>query len=149
MRATWSFKTQNINSSLQCDPHMIQAISWSNLDMHRLAYIIMMVVPNWSQTISNQHDNPNGVGEYQMNGTHIHYNVVIMSTMVSQITSLTIVYSSVYSGTDERKDQSSTSLAFFLGIHLWLMNSPHKGPAQRASNVKNVSVWWCHHENYH
>ena len=36
-----------------------------------------------------------------------HYNDVIMSTMASQITSLTIVYSSVYSGTNQRKHQSS------------------------------------------
>ena len=42
-----------------------------------------------------------------------------MSVMASQITSLTIVYSSVYSGTDERKHQSSASLAFVRGIHRW------------------------------
>ena len=41
-----------------------------------------------------------------------HYNDVIMGAMASQITSLTIVYSVVYSGTDQRKHQSSTSLAF-------------------------------------
>ena len=54
-----------------------------------------------------------------------------MSTMASQITSLTIVYSTVYSGTDERKHQSSASLAFVRGIHRWPVNSPHKGPATR------------------
>ena len=41
-----------------------------------------------------------------------HYNDVIMSTRVSQITSLMIVYSAIYSGTDQRKHQSSMSLAF-------------------------------------
>ena len=46
-----------------------------------------------------------------------HYNDVIMSAMASQITSLTIVYSIVYSGADQRKHQSSTSLAFVSGIH--------------------------------
>ena len=60
-----------------------------------------------------------------------HYSDVIMSLMASQITSLTIVYSAVYSGTDERKHQSSASLAFFRGIHQWLANSPHKGPVMR------------------
>ena len=50
-----------------------------------------------------------------------------MGTMASQITSLTIVYSTVYSGTDERKHQTSTSLAFVRGIHRWRVNSPHKG----------------------
>ena len=41
-----------------------------------------------------------------------HYNDVIMGAMASQITSLTIVNSNVYSGTDQRKYQSSASLAF-------------------------------------
>ena len=56
-----------------------------------------------------------------------HYNNVIMSAMASQITSLTIVYPSVYSE-DQRKHQSSASLAFARGIHRWPVNSPHKWP---------------------
>ena len=44
--------------------------------------------------------------------TFSHYNDVTMGSMASQITSLTIVYSAVYSGTDQRKHQSSASLAF-------------------------------------
>ena len=51
--------------------------------------------------------------------------------MASQITSLTIVYSTVYSGENQRKHQSSASLAFVWGIHRWPMNSPHKGPVTR------------------
>ena len=62
---------------------------------------------------------------------HDHYNDVIMSAMMSQITSLTIVYSSVYSDADQRKHQSSGSLVFVRGIHRWPENSPHKGPATR------------------
>ena len=54
-----------------------------------------------------------------------------MSAMASQITSLTIVHSSVYSGADQRKHQSSSSLAFVRGIHRWPVNSPHKGPVTR------------------
>ena len=46
-----------------------------------------------------------------------NYNDVIMSAMTSQITSLTIVYSNVYSGANQRKHQSSASLAFVRGIH--------------------------------
>ena len=57
-----------------------------------------------------------------------HYNDVIMSAMASQITSLTIVYSTFYSGADQRKHQSSASLAFVWGIHRWPVNSPHKWP---------------------
>ena len=52
-------------------------------------------------------------------------------TMASQITSLTIVYSTVYSGTDQRKHQSSASLAFVQGIRRWPVNSPHKGLVTR------------------
>ena len=62
---------------------------------------------------------------------HKHYNDVIMSAMASQITSLTIVYSTVYSGANQRKHQSSASLAFVRGIHRGPVNSPHKGPVAR------------------
>ena len=51
--------------------------------------------------------------------------------MTSQITRLTIVYSIVYSGEDQRKNQRSASLAFVRGIHRWRVNSPHKWPATR------------------
>ena len=61
----------------------------------------------------------------------IHYNDVKMNAMTSQITSLTTVYSTVYSGADQRKHQSSVSLAFVRGIHRWPVNSPHKGPVTR------------------
>ena len=47
--------------------------------------------------------------------------------IVSPITSLTIVYSTIYSGAD----QSSVSLAFVKGIHRWSVNSSHKGPVTR------------------
>ena len=60
-----------------------------------------------------------------------HYNDVIMSTMASQITSLRIIYSTVYSGADQRKHQSSASLAFVRGIHRSPVNSLHKWPATR------------------
>ena len=47
-----------------------------------------------------------------------------MNGMASEITSLTIVYSTVYSGAEKK---SSASLAFVQEIHRWLVNSPHKG----------------------
>ena len=47
----------------------------------------------------------------------LHYIDVIMTTMASQITSLTVVYSTVYSDADQSKHQSSASLAFVWGIH--------------------------------
>ena len=51
--------------------------------------------------------------------------------MASRIINLTIVYSAVYSGADQRKHQSSALLAFVRGIHRWPVNSPHKGPVTR------------------
>ena len=51
-----------------------------------------------------------------------------MSILPSQITSLAIVYSTVYSGGDQRKHQSSMSMAFVRGIYHWPVNSGHKGP---------------------
>ena len=57
-----------------------------------------------------------------------HYSYVIMGKIASQITSLTIVYSTVYSGTDQRKHERCALLAFVRGIHQWPVNSPHKGP---------------------
>ena len=54
-----------------------------------------------------------------------------MSAMASEITSLTIVYSTVHSGADQRKHQSSASLAIVRGIHRSPMNSPRKCPETR------------------
>ena len=62
---------------------------------------------------------------------YIYKNDVIMSAMANEITSLTIVYSSVYSGADQRQHQSSASLAFVREIHRWPVNSPHKEPVTR------------------
>ena len=79
-----------------------------------------------------------------MNGYSIvsfsHYNDVIMSAIASQITNLTIVISTFYSGADQRKHQSFASLAFVRGIHRWPVNYPHKGQ-WRAK----CSIWWRHH----
>ena len=60
-----------------------------------------------------------------------HYGDVTMGAKASQITSLTIVYSTFYSGADQSKHQSSASLAFVWGIHRGPVNSPHKWPVTR------------------
>ena len=60
-----------------------------------------------------------------------------MTTMASQITSLTVAYSTVYSDADQRKHQSSTSLAFVRGTGDF--------PAQMVSNAEKFSIWWRHH----
>ena len=70
-----------------------------------------------------------------------HHSDVIMGAMASQMTSLSIVYSTVYTGADQRKHQGSASLAFVWGIHRWPVNSLHKGPVTR----KIFPFWWRHH----
>ena len=59
-----------------------------------------------------------------------------MGAIASQITSLTIDYSTIYSDADQRKYQSSSSLAFVTG----------EFPAQMVSNTENISIWWRHHD---
>ena len=60
-----------------------------------------------------------------------YYSDVIMGAIASQITSVSIVYSTFCPGADQRKHQSSVSLALVRGIHRWPVNSPHKGPVTR------------------
>ena len=70
-----------------------------------------------------------------------HCNDVIMGMIASQISSLTMDYSTVYSDADQRKHQCFASLAFvreFTG-NRWI-------PAQMAGNVENVSIRWRHYE---
>ena len=85
------------------------------------------------QNKNNGHKNPNDSHNYktcqgvskrntwcqnaQIAITPFHYDDAIMSTIASQITSLMVLYSIVYSDADQRKHQSSASLAFVWGIH--------------------------------
>ena len=87
---------------------------WSN----RIAPVTIVETYLWNRTATNH------------NKTH-HYGDVTMSAMASQITSLAIIYWTVFSGPDQTKHQSSVPLAFVRGIHRWPVNSPHKGPVTR------------------
>ena len=62
----------------------------------------------------------------------IPYSDVKMGAMAPQIASLTIIYSTVSSGADRRKHQTSVSLAFAMTGEF---------PAQIASNAENASIW--------
>ena len=72
---------------------------------------------------------------------HHHYNDVIMGTVASQITSLTIVYSTVI--------QTEIKENIKAPCH-WSLCGEFTGicefPAQWASNAENVSIWWRHHD---
>ena len=82
--------------------------------------------------------------ESEINANY-HYNDVTMYAMASQITSPKVVYSFIQ-GADQRKHQSSASLAFVRGIHRSPVNSPHKGPvAQKMfpfDDVIMMNPWY-------
>ena len=73
-------------------------------------------------------------------GLLLHYNDVVMGAIPSQITSLTIVFSIVYSDADKKK----ASKLRITG--LCAVNSPGtvEFPAQMASYAENVFIWWRH-----
>ena len=92
--------------------------------------MIMSIFPN--NVPHNQASDQVFIGGELMHLIRIqHYNDVIMGAIASQITNLMIVYSTVYSGADERKHKSSASLAFVRGIHRGPVSSPHKWPVTR------------------
>ena len=72
-----------------------------------------------------------------------HYCDVIMGAMASQIISLLIVYSTVYSGSVQRKHQNSASMAFVWGIHRWPVNSPHKAVTRKIFPFDDVITFSC------
>ena len=77
-----------------------------------------------------------------------NYCDVLMSAMASQITGVSIVCSSVCSGADQRKHQSSAPLAFVRESTGWAVDSPHKGPVTRKKfsfdSVRHV-IWYTSH----
>ena len=85
------------------------------------------VIPNLSNAVSADIITSN----FACPSNATHYNDVMMGEIASHITSLTIVYSTVYSRADQRKHQSSASLAFVWLIHRGPVNSPHKWPVTR------------------
>ena len=124
-----------IGSDNGLSPGRRQAIIWTNAGilLNRILGI------NFSEILSEIH-----IFSFKK----MHYDDVIMTMLASQITSLTVVYSIVYSGVNQRKHQSSASLAFVRAIHRGPVNFPHKWPVTRKMFpfddvimvVKNV-VW--------
>ena len=75
----------------------------------------------------------------------LHYSDHMMGAMASQITSVSIIYSAVCSGADQRRHRCSASLAFVRGIDRWIPHT-HRGPGPCITNViatcrKNFSQW--------
>ena len=77
--------------------------------------------------------------------TCLHCDDVIMTTMASQITSPTVVYSTVYSDADQRKHQSPASLALCVGNSPGPVNSPHKWPVTRKMFPFDDVIMWAQH----
>ena len=81
-----------------------------------------------------------------------HYSDVTISAMVSQITGvngIAGICSSVCSGADKIKHQSTASLAFVKGIHHWPVNCPPKGPVKRKMfPFGDVIMQWSLSKSY-
>ena len=85
--------------------------------------------------LSTNSNAPRCVGEWVVSqdgkNVQLHYGDVIMTAMASQIASLTMVYSTVYSGADKRNIKVPSYWPFVRGIYRRPVNSPHKGPVTR------------------
>ena len=103
---------------------MIKYYSWS-------FHLILVIMEQWRYNMQQTHILNKMVIHQKPDLLFCHYDYVIKSAIGSQIISPTIVNSTTYSSTDERKRQTSASLAFVRGIHRWPENSPHKGPVTR------------------
>ena len=82
------------------------ASSWKNMSQMSSAKLMVATLFR-PQCVSNSN----------CRGLFYHYDDVIMTMLASQITSLTVVYSIVHSCVNQRKHQSSASLAFVREIH--------------------------------
>ena len=95
----------------------------------RWVYVVIYWAPGELKTVSNQH-----IRRWKRTfPKHALAPIccIAMGAMASQSTSLTIVYSTVYSGADKRKHHISAALARVRGIHRWPMSSPHKWAVMR------------------
>ena len=79
---------------------------------------------------------------------YLHYSDVIMSAIAFQITGVPIVCSTVCSGADQGKYQSSASLAFVRGIHLSPVDSPHKRPVTQKIVPFDDAIMVCVHHGF-
>ena len=116
-----------------------QTISISKLPDGNVEYVDILEFIFW-HVKRNQDKKDRSYGQIEAKN---HYNDVIMGAIASQITSLTIVNSTVYSDVDQRKHQNSASLAFVRGIHRGQVNSRHKWPVTRKIfPFDDVTMLW-------
>ena len=131
-----------IKRSLSCDPLILSwiptlVIRYLNTETPHFPgffanfYLSEIYCVLWQYTVVQMEFCFRQVSTGRSGRSFAHYSDVIMDSMASKITSLTIVYSTVYSGADQRKHWSSASLAFVREIHRWPVNSPLKGQVTR------------------
>ena len=110
-----------------------------NDEIQRHIYVYIHICFNYVISVLGSHRSKVEDSGPQSPGTH--YSDVIMRAMASQITGVSIVCSTVCSCADQRKHQSSASLAFVQG------NPPMTDGflSERANNAKNISILWRHH----
>ena len=97
------------------------------ISKHILWIKLMSTARRWMPQ-NSFHDKPTSV---EVRAMYRHFGDITMGAIASQITSLAIVCSTVYSDEDQRKLKKSASLAFVWGIHRGPVNSPHKWPVTR------------------
>ena len=98
-----------------------------DLRRYRAHYDVIVMSSRAASLVLDQFNDRPSAGEITLK----YYDDVIMGAIASQITSLTIVYSTVYLGANQSRHQSSAPLAFVWGIHRGPVNSPHKWPVTR------------------
>ena len=126
-----SFWYEEVFYVLECQLYnLIERTPVDSRDVHSSIKHYAYRVPkkNIMSCLQLYHHITANINLYTSEKLYPHYGDVIMSTLASQITSLAIVCSTVYSGAGQRKYQSSASLAF-----VWV------------NNAENVSIWWRHH----
>ena len=123
----WSYLS--IRTLLYCSSATSLALWWwCFINWNSNATILSKLLPSQNQQLCFWFQHHMQKDQVVFFADKTHYNDVRMSAMVSYITSLTIVYSTVYTGADHRKHQSSALLVFVREIHRLPVNSPHKGP---------------------
>ena len=124
-----------VSSRYFCQYQSVNPIRWPSMSLSSTC--CLLVVEIFVETI--------------LSVQYVHYTDVIMNPIASQITSLTIVCSTVYSDADQRKHQSSASLAFVWGIHRGPVNSTHRWPVTRKmflfdDAIMHMSVQYVDHQ---
>ena len=130
--ATVSSRTNQHHS-----PHYIKVVININCMDEATSKTILPGCVTWDHTCVVRRG-----GLFNLKRRLMHYSNVTVGVVASQISGVSNVCSSVSSGTDRRKHQSSASLAFVRGIHRSPVNSPHKCGQWRGKCFHLMTSSW-------